>query len=355
MMCILTLALLPLTSSAETSFKDLKSSHWAYSNIQSLCEKGIVKGYPDGTFKPSGTVTYGEFIKMVAVTLDGGGDIEQGYGANWAVPYYEFLLEKGIYTEGQISKSNLGKNIPRSHMALIAANIVTDTPNLSSTEISGRISDINTCGEYKDSVIKSVGTGIITGYEDYTFRPNNTLTRAEASTVIMRLIDKSVRVLPGEARKTGSRKNTDNAYPTLVDYAPINTYEADASVIGLKVAKGNDYPELKGCTSDKAYPPYVIAVKGDAHDIIMLDENKKEYAERAYDESPNLPSTDMYFEHYEKQLGETVLYPDSKLEQPHFRATLNAASYIKVVYVDSNEGVKEYFISNPYKGKKIGY
>ena len=86
----------------------------------------------------------------------------------------------------------------------------------------------------------------------------------------------------------------------------------------------------------------------------MLDENKKEYPERAYDESPNLPSTDMYFEHYEKQLGETVLYPDSKLEQPHFRATLNAASYIKVIYKTGRD-FNEYIVPNPYKGKKIGY
>ena len=351
MTCILTLALLPLTSSAGTTFNDLKSNHWAYSNVQALCDKGIVKGYPDGSFKPSGTVTYGEFIKMAAITLDGGANIEQGSGENWAMPYYEFLLNKGVYTAGQIPKNSLGNTIPRSHMALIAANIVTDTPNLSSTEISGRISDINTCGEYKDSVIKSVGTGIITGYEDYTFRPNNTLTRAEASTVIMRLIDKSVRVLPSEARKVETR--TENYYMGWLSVS-VETYEADASYLGLNVVKGSTYSKLKDITLDKAYPEYVIVVKGIADDIIMLDENKNEYPVIWYDESPNLPATDDYFVTHIKDANVSVLYPMAKIHQPHYRATLNAASYIKVIYGEDSP-VKEYYIPNPYKGKKIGY
>ncbi|MDR1574137.1 MAG: S-layer homology domain-containing protein, partial [Clostridiales Family XIII bacterium] len=53
------------------SFSDLPDTHWAYNAIAAMSEKGIVSGYPDGAFKPSGTVTYGEFIKMAYIAQGG--------------------------------------------------------------------------------------------------------------------------------------------------------------------------------------------------------------------------------------------------------------------------------------------
>jgi S-layer homology domain. len=50
--------------------------------------------------------------------------------------------------------------------------------------------------EYKDAVNAAFFNGLITGYTDNTFKPYNTLTRAEACAVILRIIDKSERVYP---------------------------------------------------------------------------------------------------------------------------------------------------------------
>lgn len=46
-------------SAAETqnrNFTDI-SGHWAENTINKWKEKGIISGYPDGTFKPDNTVT----------------------------------------------------------------------------------------------------------------------------------------------------------------------------------------------------------------------------------------------------------------------------------------------------------
>jgi len=45
-------------------FKDVEN-HWAKSSINLWIEKGLIKGYSDGTFKPNGYITRGEFINLV--------------------------------------------------------------------------------------------------------------------------------------------------------------------------------------------------------------------------------------------------------------------------------------------------
>lgn len=54
------------TAFAVTVFTDVEESAWYAEAVQSLTEKGIIKGYEDGTFKPSDNVNRAE----LAVTLD---------------------------------------------------------------------------------------------------------------------------------------------------------------------------------------------------------------------------------------------------------------------------------------------
>ena len=44
--------------------------HWAEESIKGWIEKGFVKGYPDGTFKPEGDITRAEFITIVNRTFE---------------------------------------------------------------------------------------------------------------------------------------------------------------------------------------------------------------------------------------------------------------------------------------------
>src|SRR5665647_1813849 len=45
-------------------------SHWASEEIQSAVDLGIVKGYPDGTFKPDNAITRSEFFSLVNNAFD---------------------------------------------------------------------------------------------------------------------------------------------------------------------------------------------------------------------------------------------------------------------------------------------
>ena len=61
--CCLCIAI--CTISFASSFSDIASEHWAFNYVNELTTKGVINGYPDGTFRPDGTISKAEFIKLV--------------------------------------------------------------------------------------------------------------------------------------------------------------------------------------------------------------------------------------------------------------------------------------------------
>lgn len=58
---------------AETSpFTDLPADHWAYPAVQRLVDKGILSGYPDGSFRGSNLVTRYALAVSLAKAMEGG-------------------------------------------------------------------------------------------------------------------------------------------------------------------------------------------------------------------------------------------------------------------------------------------
>lgn len=62
-----------LTGVYEKGFVDVSNKHWAYKQINALAANEITTGYPDGTFKPSETVTrvqYSAFLYRILIKKD---------------------------------------------------------------------------------------------------------------------------------------------------------------------------------------------------------------------------------------------------------------------------------------------
>ena len=102
--------------------------------ISKLSALEIIGGYPDGTFKPSNTITRAEFAKMACVA---GGMAE-------------------------------------------SADILGGT--------TSQFSDVKANEWYTGYINLAVSQGYVKGYPDGTFKPNNTITNAEVITVIMRIL-----------------------------------------------------------------------------------------------------------------------------------------------------------------------
>ena len=174
-------------------YSDVSTWHWAYETIQKLSANGIISGYPDGTFKPSNNLTRAEAAKILMTALNPNGVFKINIDVcpdvtskHWASKYiingqsYITLYEDGLYRpEQNITRLEFVNAVAKS---LEFTNVIVK-PTVDSDEVV--LKDINGLDEDSIKNIKFlIGLGIINGYEDNTFRPNNNLTRAEACKVL---------------------------------------------------------------------------------------------------------------------------------------------------------------------------
>ena len=152
-------------------YTDVKQGNWAYEAVNAMSERGIIIGYPNGSFLPNNTVTYGEFIKM-ALIAGTGEDAGNAAAGHWALNYYNKALELKYYTEYDIDKSQLGDKITRADMALIISSILGDVKIDNYDKIQEGIEDITYQTPHEYDITKAYACGILTGYSDKTFRPD---------------------------------------------------------------------------------------------------------------------------------------------------------------------------------------
>ena len=169
------------------SYRDLSGSHWARPVILELSKSGILKGYPDGTFRPEGSLTYGEWIKMVVSAGKGAEPIQDG---DWAKAAYDQAVEQGILTRQGVPEAKLKWPIPREDMALILDGLPEVTKNriVNYEAVAGSLKDVETGTDSHHAILRGYFLGLYQGYPDGSFRPEGTLTRAEGAQVLSRAL-----------------------------------------------------------------------------------------------------------------------------------------------------------------------
>lgn len=155
-------------------FSDMSYSAWYYDYVNDLYNQGVINGYEDQTFRPERTVTTGEALKMIL--LAAGYWESEPVTDHWASGYLYLALEYGILDRGDIT--DLDVPITRAMMAKIAANAL-------GIEQIFDISAFSDCDNRYACALYD--WGITEGYEDGTFRPQRSLTRAELTTIVWRI------------------------------------------------------------------------------------------------------------------------------------------------------------------------
>jgi hypothetical protein len=107
-------------------FTDVPDGHWAFPFVREICTRGITAGYPDGTYGPNRTISRAEFLKFV------------------------------LKMNNQAPDWSGSLNFP----------------------------DVSTSHTLYGYIVTGRRLGIITGYQDGTFRPNAPVTRAEAIKIL---------------------------------------------------------------------------------------------------------------------------------------------------------------------------
>lgn len=186
-------------------FSDI-GGHWAEANITKAVESGFVNGYEDGTFKPDGLVTRGEYLKMIVAMLvkvtdypevpDDYADDKNG----WVSKYYNFAVESTLIKPDNENKvgdvspgvfnNDTDKNITRWEMAFLLGQSfqsLFETINDEEYEFEDAESIKELPETVSSQIYNCANFGLILGDEKGNFNPKNTGTRAEAVVMVQRL------------------------------------------------------------------------------------------------------------------------------------------------------------------------
>lgn len=223
---------------ATTKFKDVPLSHWAYKSINEVAQKGLVTGYSDGTYKPSAQVTRAEFATFLSRVFDSKDRETSSFkdvdGSHWANDAIQEGLAVGFIQASDFTNNKFEPNKPmtRGEMSRWLANgLASANPEYAKAieEMANSSLTLIPIPEfYKGGVNKKdlpyigvmLGTGLLSGYEDFAFKPSGNTTRAEVATILIRFMDvmkKSPKDFTGleELREVA---NTGTNILTLTDY-----------------------------------------------------------------------------------------------------------------------------------------
>ncbi|ETT73028.1 hypothetical protein C173_13312 [Paenibacillus sp. FSL R7-277] len=149
--------------------------------------KAYMTGYADGTFKPGNSITRAEAASIIARTFSQSAvtadvaysDVPAGH---WAAEAIGQVTRSGIMKGYGGGSFKPNQTITRAEMATILSRLITNAQD----HATG-FSDI--AGHWAQAAIERTSqAGMITGYQDGTFRPDRTLTRAEAVTIVNRAL-----------------------------------------------------------------------------------------------------------------------------------------------------------------------
>lgn len=172
--------------------------HWAAANIEIMVYNQFISGYPDLTFQPDNLITRAECSAIVANTLGLKGpsdgfqtkftDIEDHWARNQITALEEkeiiggFLEEDGTYT----FRPNLNMTRAQKARILVKAYAIPPAP----VGFRSNFTDVEDHWARPD-IEALEAAGYVNGFEDdggtFTYRPERHLTRAELSTVVVRI------------------------------------------------------------------------------------------------------------------------------------------------------------------------
>ncbi len=188
MALLLALALVFTTFGAVTvsaaSFSDTQG-HWAEGVIDKWSGAGVVNGYSDGTFKPDNNITRAELAKVISTARQYTASADINFSDVAAGDWYTEDLKKCV-AAGVIGGYEDGTFKPDNNVTREEAAAMFQRAYQVNSHGLITFADSAEISPWAETAVTAlVGTGVINGYpEDNTFRPAASITRAEVVKVL---------------------------------------------------------------------------------------------------------------------------------------------------------------------------
>lgn len=220
--CVMVFTVMP---SMAFQFPDVARNHWASSQIDVLSDKGVIVGYPDGTFKPDENVTRAEFASMAIKAL-GQEHTSVAQPVNFmdiTPDYWAYdAIQKALYFD-LISCPPAGEDfrpddtVTRGESMTVAVNALT-TEQISvqkAREVLAKYADVNTLPE---SILIPAGKSeilnmivVIPSDKKAALEPSRPATRAEVAAILYNMIEQA-KLNPNAKLAEAMRKKTGEGF-----------------------------------------------------------------------------------------------------------------------------------------------
>ena len=175
-----------------STFSDVAKDSWYYEYVTPLAAKGIIAGYPDGTFLPQNNITRAEFLKLLVecmgyqtVNADVFDDVKNT-DENWFYSVVSTANANGLISVDEYGKElKPNEKIGRTEVAALLVKALGIETGKYQTPYKDT-DDKNIIAVYSACIMqgtKDDKTG------DRYFYPDTNITRAETSAVFTRLLE----------------------------------------------------------------------------------------------------------------------------------------------------------------------
>jgi len=175
---------------------------WAVTQINDMAEKGIINGYPDGTFQPANGITKIEAMLLISRILGINNDVYSDSLDDIYSVYEEeldklnlqyekeiaFLIYKGVFALGEIEEmaDELKKPLLRYEAAEYLTKVMDANADLSDNE-TGFSDESSIPASYRAYVKYVKVNGIMQGMTETTFDPSFQVNRAQMAVMLHRV------------------------------------------------------------------------------------------------------------------------------------------------------------------------
>lgn len=221
------------SGTAWAAFSDVRTDHWAAGVIQTMSDRGVVGGYPDGSFKPNSTVNQVDAICMtvraMGLQASSSGTLPQ---VSFPIPEYaenevKLALQHGlIQNADQFSAYSVAN---RAWVARLLVRMIGKEAEAREELLMPSFTDTYIIPDWAVYYVRvAKDNDLIAGYSDNSFKPGNGVTRAEMVSFLTRAASK----LTGTTGITGTTGTTITGG---------GVQQASGNVSGLAVKV---YPEI---------------------------------------------------------------------------------------------------------------
>lgn len=237
------------TDAARTSFSDVKPTLDHYDSIMNLAERGIVKGYIDGTYRPDDKLTRGQASKILALALKldtkniknpGFKDVDK---ANGFYKYVATLKNAGLISGFEDNTFKPNASMTRAHMA----KAIDLGFKLEGKSTVNPFRDVSNSAWYVNHVKSLVSNKVTKGKTATTFDPNSSITRAQMASFVVRTENIKVASNPtekarAEIRKVvtqngvievGGKKVAESKFDSRTNTLTMTAYDLDEGIKGM--------------------------------------------------------------------------------------------------------------------------